>query len=50
MMLRLILFELHVEVVIRRINQLSTFHTGFFRSLARGKYPPWKSNYDTHGV
>ena len=39
-MLRLILLELSVEVVIHRINKLSTFHAGFFRSLARGKYPP----------
>jgi hypothetical protein len=49
-MLRLILLELYVEVVIHRINKLPTFHTGFFRSLARGKYPPWQSNCFTHGV
>ena len=49
-MLRLILLELYVEVVIHSINKLPTFHTGFFRSLARGKYPPWQCNHSTHGV
>lgn len=39
-MLRLVLFEQYVEVVTHRINKLPTFHTGFFRSLVRGKYPP----------
>jgi hypothetical protein len=36
--LSLILLELNVEVIIHPVNELPTFHTRFFRSLARGKY------------
>jgi hypothetical protein len=38
--LRFILLELYVEVIIHPVDELPTFHTGFFRSLAKGKYFP----------
>jgi hypothetical protein len=37
-MLRLIFLELYVEVIIHRVNELPTFHAGFFRSLAKNKH------------
>jgi hypothetical protein len=41
-MLSLILLELNVEVIIHRVNELPTFHAGFFRGLFTGKH--WASS------